>query len=806
MAKETQAFEFSQKEENRRHRRLVLRHTFSNPSLLFGLFVLLLLAVMVLFGPNFGKYDPYLVAQSARPYYDVQRKEMVSPPFPPSWKYPFGTDQWGNDLFSLILYGARMTVVAGVYVTLLRIGLGTLLGFLAGWTEGRLLDRAIKWISDLLSSIPTLLSSLMIIYALNIENGLWVFLVALSLVGWTETAQLVRAEVMRIRQRDFIESARAMGLTRVQIAVRHILPNVLPYILVLSALEMSAVLLLLAELGFLGTFIGGTSLYIPDVMSSRVFYLAEIPEWGGLIAQASGFIRSAPYILLAPSLAFFIAIVGLNALGEGMRSLFDRYPMSMAMLLRKRIVIFAAIFVAFSVYVVSFTGPKTSYLRVANSFEIENVHAYMDDLQEIQQVSADPAAAIDLYLEETFFDMDVARGWKPHGFVSDYHFSYQVSFASFAAEPELSFQNTADTGSFAFADDFNIYEDQALTGADVNGKLVFIRHTFINEAEVLGDYDLTGMIPIVAERSISPGFAARVAKRGAVGLLVVASPESGDLVGQESLLVPVPDDEDALSLPIFRITSDAANQLLAGEGLSTATFREAGWNIKPLKSEISMSLQLHSNQTVQTHSTLGFLGGYDTNLASELVVLFAAYDSHNQSPENFASLVTMLEIAHSWRENNLDPRRAVIFVAWDGADAGAPGASAFVNNPDNFKNLTGLASAAPRPIMVWNLGLPAFVDSDSLMIHGASNSAMTELLLNAGSLVDAPLGFAVQPIETSPPVSSLEMLSLELPGLALVADLNGTEQISAPLLDEQMQAYGRAVSYSVLNILRKPKY
>jgi len=120
--------EFSFKEENRKRNRLLARQMVKNPSLIFGGLVLLILIIIVLFGSSWGSYDPYLVAQSARPYYNSAIKEMVSPPFEPSTDYPLGTDQWGNDLLSLLLYGARMTLIAGVYITLTRVVLGTLLG------------------------------------------------------------------------------------------------------------------------------------------------------------------------------------------------------------------------------------------------------------------------------------------------------------------------------------------------------------------------------------------------------------------------------------------------------------------------------------------------------------------------------------------------------------------------------------------------------------------------------------------------------------------------------------------------------
>ncbi len=803
--------EFSFKAENRRRNRLLMRQMFANPSLLFGLAVLLTLILIVLFGQRWGSYDPYLVAQSARPYYNSELKEMVSPPFEPSDEFPLGSDQWGNDLLSLLLYGARMTLVAGIYITLARVALGTLLGALAGWTEGRLLDRTIKGLSELISSVPVLLSSLIIIYALNIENGLWVFLVALSTVGWTETAQLVRSEVMRIRKREFVLAAESIGLTRLQIAIRHILPNIMPYILVLTALEMSAVLLLLAELGFLGTYIGGSSLYIPDAMSSQVFHLAEVPEWGALIAQSVGYIRSAPYILLAPALAFFIAIAGLNALGEGMRWLFDRWPMSMALLLRKRIVVIAVVFVALSAYVISFTGPKTSYLRVAKSFEVNNAQFHVAALRAIQATSDDPAADIDLYLEEAFQEMEIARGWKAHGFVSDYHFSYRISFADFKQEPRLFFYGPAEAGGFVFSEDFNVVENEILASGDVFGQLVFVRHTFVNEEDILGDYDFTGKIPIVAARAISPGFAERVARRGAVGLLVVIPSSSSALAHQNSLLIPDREENEDIDeitpIPIFRITAATANKILAGEGLSAQTFGGPGWHIKTLDTQISMSLDIEKTASTETHSTIGFIGGYDTNLASEMVVLYTAYDSQNPSPQNFAGTAMMLEMARTWHQNNLDPRRAILFVAWDGAEAGAPGASAFIGNPENFKNLTGLASAVPRPIMVWDLDLPTNMQDDTLWVHGASDAEMMELLLDADQLIDSPLKFDLLPLVDSPSLSSADMLSIDLPGLTLFREADtGEMPLSAESLGERMQAYGESVSYTVLNILRKPKY
>ena len=807
MMKNATQVEFTFKEENRRRNRLLTRQMFSNPSLVFGLIVLTILIIIVLFGSSWGSYDPYLVAQSARPYYDTEKKEMIAPPFEPSEEYPIGTDQWGNDLLSLILYGARMTLVAGGYITLVRVFLGGFLGILAGWWEGRFIDRFIKSLSDLISSVPVLLSALIIIYALNISNGLWVFLVALSLVGWTETAQLIRSEVMRIRQKEYIEAAQAIGMTRLEIIVRHVLPNILPYLLVITALEMSAVLLLLAELGFLGTYIGGTSLYIPDVMSSEVFHLAEMPEWGALIAQSAPFIRSAPFIILAPGLAFFIAIVGLNALGEGMRWLFDRFPMSMSLLLHKRTLIFFITFIALSAYIISFTGPKTSYLRVAKSFDVDRAQAHVNALEEIRTQSVDSATEIELYVENAFKELEIGGGWKSHSFIADYHYSDYIHFTDFLSEPMLSYKmpNGESSQKLVFGEDFNIVESKELGSGKVTGKLVFIRHTYVGEEGILASQDLEGKIVIVSERMISSKLAERVALLGARAVLIVMNPNT-DLITQETLLIPARSDSDASPpIPVFRITAEVTDRMLAAEGLSYDSFWEPGWDVKILETEISLELSIHKNAAVQTHSTVGFLGGYDANLAQEMVVLFTTYDSQVDIPQNFAGTAMMLEMARTWHENNLDPRRAILFVAWDSASLDAPGASAFIGNPENFKKLTGLASAVPAPMMVWQLDLPNYVDDETLYIHAASDESLRELLLDSAKLTNSPLQLETLLLAQSSEFDSTNILSLELPALALTS-YGGDSIAEEATFRAAMQSYGESISYNILNILRKPKY
>ena len=774
----------------------------THPPLLLGLVLFVGLIVIVLFGPTWGTYDPYLVAQSSRPYYDPETSKLISPPFMPSRDFPLGSDQWGNDLLTLLLYGTRMTIVAGFYIMLARIFLGVLLGSIAGWFEGSVFDRSVQSVSAVISSFPILLSSLVIIYALNIQNGLWVFMVALSVMGWTETMQLVRAEMQRIRTMKYIEAARSIGLTQRQIIAKHVLPNIAPYLLVIASLEMSAVLLILAELGFLGTYIGGSSLYIPDVMNSRqVFHLAEVPEWGALVAQSVKFIRSYPFIILGPAMAFFTAIIAFNALGEGLRWLFDRYPVSMSLLLRKRVYLFMAVFIGVSAYIISFTGYKTSFIRVSKSFDVANVQAHVDAMSEMD------ADEVDLYIEEFYEEIELARGWKPHGFISGYHSSSDLGLAQIVSTPELSLLDVSGQTlePFEFSRDFNVLENKSIGSGHVTGQLVLLRHTYIDEVTLLDEQDLNGKILIANNAFLSPRVFSLAAERGVKGMIVVMEPGT-ILSDQKMLILPKDEDETGIpKIPVFRMTTEAADKILSETGLSVNAFGIDGWHTKLLDVKLTMKLDIDQSESLQIHNTIGFIGGYDSNLAQELVVVLATYDSQTSFSQNYYGLGTMLEIARVWRENNVDPRRAVIFIAWDGAASGSPGASTFINDPENFKNLTGLASRRPVPMMVWQVDMPASAEEGTIPVHSASDDKLADMIYQASVVVNAPIRIKKEPVleHDSPPLESI--LSLQLPGLALVHD-NFAGESGATMDSAIVESYGESLSYALLNIMRKPKY
>ena len=210
-----------------------LRSVLTNFPLMFGGIIVLSLFLIVLFGPLFAPSNPYITGQVVRPHYDAEKKEWISPPLSPSPEHPLGTDQWGNDILSFLLFGARNTLVACAFITMVRILLGILLGAIAGWNENLLSDRLIMGVISAISAVPMLISSMILVYALDIRRGLPVFIVALSALGWAEIAQYIRSEFLILKKMPFIEGARAVGAKDFAIAIRHIIPNILPQILIL---------------------------------------------------------------------------------------------------------------------------------------------------------------------------------------------------------------------------------------------------------------------------------------------------------------------------------------------------------------------------------------------------------------------------------------------------------------------------------------------------------------------------------------------------------------------------------------------
>jgi peptide/nickel transport system permease protein len=233
--------------------------------------IFLLVAVL---GPEVAPHNPYL-----RDRVQTVDGELHRAPIPPCDLYPLGTDDQGRDMLSMLLHGARQTLVIACVAMTVRLLLGLLVGAVAGWWPGSLFDQAVTGLIEFLTAIPGLILAMLLVFAVGIRRGQVSFIVALSLVGWGEVALIVRGTVMVIRKKLYILAARAVGLGSAQILSRHVLPNLLATLLALAALEMGGVLLLLGELGFVHVFVGGGGFYADDsVEIGQMIHYFDVPR------------------------------------------------------------------------------------------------------------------------------------------------------------------------------------------------------------------------------------------------------------------------------------------------------------------------------------------------------------------------------------------------------------------------------------------------------------------------------------------------------------------------------------------------
>jgi peptide/nickel transport system permease protein len=222
---------------------------------------------------------------------------------PPSSSHVFGTDEFGRDIFSRVLYGARIALVAGILADGIAASLGILLGVVSGYFGGWV-DAAVMRVVDIMLAFPYLLLAMIVVAILG--PGLTNAMIAIGIVYTPQFSRLVRGAVLAIRGQEFVEAASALGAGAVRILGRHLLPNILSPIIVMITLTVGFTIVETAGLSFLGL---GAS--------------PPTPEWGSMLATGRSYMLTAPWIATFPGLAILVTVVGFNLIGDGLRDLLD---------------------------------------------------------------------------------------------------------------------------------------------------------------------------------------------------------------------------------------------------------------------------------------------------------------------------------------------------------------------------------------------------------------------------------------------------------------------------------------------------
>jgi peptide/nickel transport system permease protein len=223
---------------------------------------------------------------------------------PPSIAHWFGADFMGRDVYSRIVYGARISLFVGCCATLLGCGIGVTAGLLSGYVGGWV-DLLVQRLIDVLQALPLLVMALLMAASLGPSLHNTIIAIAVALIP--TPARVVRASTLSLREQPFVESARAVGMSELRIALSHVLPNTLAPLIVIATAQLSAVILIEAALSFLG-------LGVPE----------PYPSWGRMLSQsAAEYVRTAPWLVIFPGLAISLVVFGTNLLGDAVRDLLD---------------------------------------------------------------------------------------------------------------------------------------------------------------------------------------------------------------------------------------------------------------------------------------------------------------------------------------------------------------------------------------------------------------------------------------------------------------------------------------------------
>src|SRR5262245_5615204 len=270
--------------------RRALRRLVRRKGAMFGLAVILLFVLLAIFAPLVAIHDP--TAQS----WTAVRKA-------PSWLHVFGTDDVGRDILARIIFGARASLLAGLISVAIALSIGVPLGLLAGYVGG-FLDSVISRMTDAMLAIPFLI--LAVALAAFLGPSLRNAMIAIGVSTTPIFVRLTRGQVMAVKTEDYVEAARAVGNPPWRVVLVHILPNILPPLLVQASLSIAAAIIAEAALSFLG-----------------LGQQPPAPSWGSMLNAAQRFLVSAPWMAIWPGVAIFLTVLSFNLLGDGLRDAFD---------------------------------------------------------------------------------------------------------------------------------------------------------------------------------------------------------------------------------------------------------------------------------------------------------------------------------------------------------------------------------------------------------------------------------------------------------------------------------------------------
>ncbi len=273
----------------------VLARLARRPLALFGLIVILIVVLAAIFAPLIAPFPPNEQL--------FEGLTLEGAPLPPDATFLLGTDLLGRDLFSRLLYGAQTSLIIGIVANGIAVATGAMVGVTAGFFGG-IVGAVLMRFTDLMMAFPALL--LAIVLAAIFQPSLWIVALVIAMVNWTQIARVTYTETRSLAERDFVEAESAIGAGRARILFRHILPHLVPTIMVWATLGISTTVLLEATLSYLG-----------------IGVQPPIPSWGNIIYESQTYFTTAPWLVFFPGVAIILLALGFNLVGDALRDILD---------------------------------------------------------------------------------------------------------------------------------------------------------------------------------------------------------------------------------------------------------------------------------------------------------------------------------------------------------------------------------------------------------------------------------------------------------------------------------------------------
>ncbi len=673
----------------------ILQSALTNLPLIIGSLMVFGLLVLVTFGGHIVKANPYET-------HGVQMVDGViqSPPFKPTASFPWGSDIVGRDVRSLVFAGARATLTLAFFGMLARLAVGVLLGMFAGWWQRSWLDQVINAVIAIWAAFPVTLFAMILILGMGIQKGMSVFIIALCVIGWGEIAQYVRGQVISQKPQLYIEAARSVGARPMRILFKHVLPHLLPSMLVMSALEMGGILMLLAELGFLNIFLGGGyKVEIGEVgaMVPVVYFFSDIPEWGAMLANIRNWWRSYPWLAWYPGALFFLSILAFNLWGEGLRRFLEETKLNLGRLVNRYTIIAALSVVLATGWLLRSSAPIEVYRPVAKQFNTLRAMVDLDMLASPAMQGRESGLGYDRVAADYIAQQMKDIGLFPAGDNDTFIQTVPYARLHIVQTPELQLLDPG-SGKYqpqVYRKDFVEFISQLPTPGACEGSVVGVLAGPVPSENfnkiTLNDQSLDGKILIVREQDLQ-----KLNINRGCGVLVI--PDESIPYGPHDFNKKFMYQANVSArlykpTPMMYVTTELANRLLQTTG--NATYQEFNRLADSLPMgqvtktnpgmQVKMSIDAISPGLDEPHyNVIGYIPGEGAAMGSakggldnQVILISAYYDGLGTTPagkvyqganDNASGVATMLEVARTIKNSPYFAKKTVVFVAWSGGE------------------------------------------------------------------------------------------------------------------------------------------